>query len=455
MRRVFQLIFLAIILLLIFSACRVRKNPLRMEIDQGGIYETFIDTSAYIFGNLLNEPYGRTVLTYLPPGFGEDTTYNYPVLFLLHGLKEKGWFYTHFYNIKSIADQMISSGEIQPMIIVMPDGSGKFGGSFFSNSVTPNGKNFAGKYEDYITKELFNKVLYDYGQWMRGIRYITTKMDSLVTRDSTVIDTTGCLIDTLSIEDCPPESLVTDTTEYLLIDTVRWVDTTITLSEDTAFFSRNFGISGQANGGYGALRIATDYPLYYGSASAMSAPLDFEAFEDLIPAFLDSNGVDQNGNGYHQINPDPKTLDRLSSFFFSMAVAFSPHDLTNNDTTTFFRLVASSQKIGVDLPFDSLGDTVSVIWQRWKNNDLKTRISNIPENNLKNLKIYIDCGVDDEFGFDQQALDFYNALPATLRANTALEFYSGYTGYLALNNSFIYDRLRKVLKFHSDCFSAP
>ncbi len=454
MRKLNQAVLLILISLLIFSACRVRKNPLKTEIETGGIYETSIDTSASILGNLLNEPYGRTVLTYLPPGFGEDTSYSYPVLFLLHGFKEKGWFYTHFYNVKTIADQMISSGEIQPMIIVMPDGSGKFGGSFFANSVTPDGKNFAGKYEDYITQDLFNHVMYDYGQWMRGVRYLTTEMDSLVTRDSIVIDTIGCLIDT-TIEDCPADSLVLDTTEYLIIDTVRWVDTTITLSDDTAFFRKNFGISGHANGGYGALRIATDYPLFYGSASAMSATLDFEAFQDLIPAFLDSNGVDQNGNGYHQIDPDPATLDRLSSFFFAMAVAFSPHDLTNNDTSYFFRLVASSQKIGVDLPFDSLGNLVSTFWQRWMNNDLKTRISGIPENDLKNLKIYIDAGVEDELDFDQQAIAFYDALPATVKANTTFEFYSGYAGYPSLSNSFIYDRLRKVLKFHSDCFTAP
>jgi hypothetical protein len=138
-----------------------------------------------------------------------------------------------------------------------------------------------------------------------------------------------------------------------------------------------------------------------------------------------------------------------------MAVAFSPHDLTNNDTSYFFRLVASSQKIGVDLPFDSLGNIVPSFWQRWMNNDLKTRISGIPENDLRNLKLYIDAGVEDELDLDQQAIAFYDALPATVKANTTFEFYSGYAGYPALSNSFIYDRLRKVLKFHSDCFTAP
>ncbi|HEX9913222.1 MAG TPA: hypothetical protein VGB01_08255, partial [candidate division Zixibacteria bacterium] len=72
------------------------------------------------------------------------------------------------------------------------------------------------------------------------------------------------------------------------------------------------------------------------------------------------------------------------------------------------------------------------------------------------LKFYIDCGEQDEFGFEGQAAAFYLALVDKVPAsNITIETYSGYPGYPALNNSFIYDRLRKVLKFHSDCFTAP
>ena len=454
MRRVKQLIFLVLLSLLIISGCSQRKNPLKMEIGNGGLFENTFEFSS--LENVLNDPVGRTLLVYLPPGYQEGiaSNYKYPILFLLHGFKENGWSYQHFYNIKTIADEMISTGEIQPMMIVLPDGAGIFGGSFFNNSVYSNGSNFGGKYEDYITQELFAKILYNYGQSIRGIRYQEVeKESSYVSVETTIISDTTCLVPT---RPCPSDSIDTVITHvYIDIDTivVTWKDTSIKIL-DSVLFQQNLGISGHGNGGYGALRIATDYPLAFGSASAMSAPLNFESLLDFIPAFMDSNGVDANGHGYYQIDPDPNTLDRLSCLFFAMAVAFSPHN-PSDPTTTYFELLSD---IGVNLPFDSLGDPVSVIWQKWLLNDMKTRIANLPSSDtlVKKLKFYIDCGDKDEFGFNEQAVVFYNALLGKVPAsNITFETYSGYPGYPALNNSFIYDRLRKVLKFHSDCFTAP
>ncbi len=453
MRKVVKLIFLVLLFLLIISGCSQRKNPLRMGIDNGGIFEFTFESSSLT--NVLNDPTGRTLLVYLPPGYQEGIAnkYKYPVLFLLHGFKENGWSNEHFYNVKAVADQMISSGEIQPMMIVMPDGAGIFGGSFFNNSVLADSTNFGGKYEDYITQDLMDKILYNYGQWIRGISYIEVeKESSYVSVETTIINDTTCLVPT---RPCPSDSIDTVITHvYIDIDTivVTWKDTSIKISEGV--FQQNLGISGHGNGGYGALRIATDYPLVFGSASAMSAPLNFESLLDFIPAFMDSNGVDEDGKGYSQIDPDPNTLDRLSCLFFAMAVAFSPHN-PSDPTTTNFELFSDR---GVNLPFDSLGDTVSVIWQKWLSNDMKTRIANLPSSDtlIKKLKFYIDCGEQDEFGFEGQAAAFYLALVDKVPAsNITIETYSGYPGYPALNNSFIYDRLRKVLKFHSDCFTAP
>lgn len=454
MRKVVKLIFLVLLFLLIISGCSQRKNPLRMGIDNGGIFEFTFESSSLT--NVLNDPTGRTLLVYLPPGYQEGIAnkYKYPVLFLLHGFKENGWSNEHFYNVKTVADQMISSGEIQPMMIVMPDGAGIFGGSFFNNSVLADSSNFGGKYEDYITRELINKILYNYGQWIRGISYKEIEEESSYVRvETTIVYDTTCEVQT---RPCPSDSIEKiDTLVYIDIDTitVTWKDTSITII-DSVSFQQNLGISGHGNGGYGALRIATDYPLAFGSASAMSAPLNFESLLDFIPAFMDSNGVDTNGNGYYQIDPDPNTLDRLSCLFFAMAVAFSPHN-PFDPTTTYFELRPGK---GVNLPFDSLGNTVSVIWQKWLSNDMKTRITNLPSSDtlVKKLKFYIDCGEQDEFGFDGQAETFYNALLGKVPAsNISFETYSGYPGYPALNNSFIYDRLRKVLKFHSNCFTAP
>ena len=58
---------------------------------------------------------------YLPPDYAVSTR-KYPVLYLLHGYSddETGWI--QFGEVNVSADQMISSGEVPAMIIVMPDG---------------------------------------------------------------------------------------------------------------------------------------------------------------------------------------------------------------------------------------------------------------------------------------------------------------------------------------------
>ena len=58
---------------------------------------------------------------YLPPDYSVSTR-KYPVLYLLHGYSddETGWI--QFGEVNVAADELISSGEVPAMIIVMPDG---------------------------------------------------------------------------------------------------------------------------------------------------------------------------------------------------------------------------------------------------------------------------------------------------------------------------------------------
>jgi len=56
---------------------------------------------------------------------------------------------------------MISSGEIIPMVVVTPDCSNDFGGSFYTNSpeFAPGvGISFAGDFEDFIVNDLFEYI---------------------------------------------------------------------------------------------------------------------------------------------------------------------------------------------------------------------------------------------------------------------------------------------------------
>lgn len=85
---------------------------------------------------------------YLPSDY-ETSTRRYPVLYLLHGYTDDETAWTQFGEANRIADQLLQSGEITPMIIVMPDA----GVSWYVNSA--DGKVM---YEDFFVKELIPHI---------------------------------------------------------------------------------------------------------------------------------------------------------------------------------------------------------------------------------------------------------------------------------------------------------
>jgi len=130
---------------------------------QGRIVEDKIH-SASLEGNLLNDPATRPMAIYLPPSYDEGDKL-YPVIYYLHAYSDS---YTAWsFSIKSVIDTLIQQSKVQDMIIVMPDGTNKYGGSWYSNS------SVAGNYEDYITKDL--------------IEFIDSKYRTLPQRESRAI----------------------------------------------------------------------------------------------------------------------------------------------------------------------------------------------------------------------------------------------------------------------------
>ena len=98
--------------------------------------------------NLLGDSFEQDVAIYLPPGYETAKTKRYPVIYLLHGFGDniKNW--TKNFNLKNIADSLIKNGDIREMIIVMPNGTNAYRGSFYTNSPV------TGNWEDYIYKDL-------------------------------------------------------------------------------------------------------------------------------------------------------------------------------------------------------------------------------------------------------------------------------------------------------------
>lgn len=108
-------------------------------------------------GNLLGDSPDRAVSIVLPPGYTREPQKRYPVVYLLHGLTTNntvwlGLGYVAGLDAPSIADRLMDSGRIQPMILVMPDASNAYGGSFYTDS------SGSGSWEEFIVRELVSYV---------------------------------------------------------------------------------------------------------------------------------------------------------------------------------------------------------------------------------------------------------------------------------------------------------
>ncbi len=150
--RFFSIIAFGILLLLV-AGCTRRDNPTVPEAPLAG--QVSQGTHQY-FGlspdsSLWSQFPSRWIAIYTPPGYDFNTTgARFPVLYLLPGYDGEPSFYYRFGNenyyrtsaIAAVADELIASGEIKPMFIVMPDASIYYGGSFFNNndSGRPMGK---------------------------------------------------------------------------------------------------------------------------------------------------------------------------------------------------------------------------------------------------------------------------------------------------------------------------
>ena len=65
----------------------------------------------------------KSCSVYLPEGY-DDTTRDYPVLYLLHGASGYHGDWSEKGNMARITDEAIAAGMALPMIVIMPDASG-------------------------------------------------------------------------------------------------------------------------------------------------------------------------------------------------------------------------------------------------------------------------------------------------------------------------------------------
>ena len=68
----------------------------------------------------------RGLFVYTPPGYDSHAKKKYPVLFLLHGAGDSEHAWIEAGKANRLADNLIASGKMEPMLIVMPNGFASF-----------------------------------------------------------------------------------------------------------------------------------------------------------------------------------------------------------------------------------------------------------------------------------------------------------------------------------------
>jgi S-formylglutathione hydrolase FrmB len=443
-------IIILMLILTAFIGCSKRKNPVAPEVNKGTLWtghlnSEFLDTcfipqsagrDLYVYEPAnYNQPSIDTILTpHAPPDTLVDTTYQvvfsttaYPVLYLLHGFGGNYKYFNTLFDVKNLLDQMIADGEIEPMVVVMPDADNSFGGGFYADSPR----------DSFIVS-----------------------IDSTFTPADTTIDTLRIPPDTT----ITPADTTIDTTyfagpfsgafeSYIIDEVVPYVNRNFNVDSSMA----HCGIAGHSMGGYGAYRLAMDHPALFGSVAAMSAPVSFRGLLPLIPSVYAENGFSPGDTaGFYSIMPSSQK--RLTSMMFAMGAAFSPHGIFNPDTALFHRVVNTHLFIGVDLPFaidGTLDTSESSLWAtKWLANDITTRFVLGGALALQNKRLYLDCGDTDDLYLQYQNRALFQIIQQAGFDSDHIQYteYAGYSGYPAGHVNFVNDRLREVLKFHDRAF---
>lgn len=109
------------------------------------VVEEFESTA--LRGNPLGDPAARPVWLYLPPGY-EDSDERYPAVYLLAGYSGTGRTFLNQRpweeDIQQRMDRLIETGACRPMVLVLPDGFTRYGGSQYIDSTA------TGRYQQYL-----------------------------------------------------------------------------------------------------------------------------------------------------------------------------------------------------------------------------------------------------------------------------------------------------------------
>ncbi len=439
------ILIVSLMLGLILAQCTKRTNPADMSAPEGSCM-TVSFTSGSIQGDIMNDYYVRHILVYTPPGYSvgdtltfvktgidhitpgdtiihgdsvppppdsieiipPETTFvygdtlagkYYPVLYLLHGYGGNHLYFEGLYGLKATMDELINSGQIEPMIVVTPDAGNNLKGSFYTNSFPPGdtSRSYAGRMQDFITNEV--------------VPFIDSAYNTYTDRAHRGISGHSM-------------------GGYGAIK--------IAMLRNSLFSSAS----------------AMSAPLtFYGSVPLGDSA--FQGFVSLMPAmFAENHFTPGDTVAFYQIRPG--TGKNLTNMMFAMGAAFSPHypqPPVNTDTTYAHSFSAVGFTGYVDLPFDVNGQLVESIWNLWLANDVMSIFATGGAGVFDSTALYFDCGTSDQLYLQYHATIF-DQLAVSMGVPHEFQLYSGFDDIFADHSTLIGERLKTVLKFHDTKFRA-
>ena len=122
------------------------------SIEPAGRFDEHVISSQLLRDNPLGDPSDRPLWVYLPPGYDDEPDRRYPSIYVIQGLTGQLDMWRNRSalrpNFPELADQLLSSGEVPPCVLVWVDAWTSLGGSQFLDS--PG----TGAYHSYLCDEV-------------------------------------------------------------------------------------------------------------------------------------------------------------------------------------------------------------------------------------------------------------------------------------------------------------
>jgi hypothetical protein len=448
-KRLLHLLVPAALAISLFAGCSDRGSnaPDPVAIDEGGplvLNHVFFDE----FLLQIRNPFQLAgVVAYIPhdyiPSIDPSNQGDNPPLPLLVLLPPQfGDEYYYFHNgLKEIADELIATGQIEPMMIVTLGNDRVFTGGFY----------YAGNFvygDNIFVPDPGNpsEMIYA-GTQMYGVGIGAGAWDQLV--GNSLLD--------------------------YLYSRVNFLDTD----------QQQTGIGGFGQGAYGAFRAAILNPGTFGSISAVDGPLDFDGadgnsgLKSLFAGAMTEQGAIASFTDWDT------TGKPISTMLTGAAQAFSPHDtalvvytslsqqlvlnievrrnlgenLVIDDPATLADglLTTSENDLHFHLPFTIDGNESPAVWPLWKANDLEVLLQNVLQNDptaLTDTRMWLGASNENKFGYGAMTMSFANTLSGLGLGGQVDEVrqFTGSSGHPATDHQYVYDLIKDMLIFHSKAF---